>query len=112
MGSRDGRAIYGGPGRTVTLNSEPAEGARLILARWPVQGNLHTAALRRDGDARGAYRFDSLPPGEYRIVAVAPEEAGRLEEPFAIDRLLANGDSIRLGRGGHASLNLRLADLF
>jgi hypothetical protein len=52
-----------------------------------------------------------MPAGDYRVVAVRWEGREMLEQPGVIERLLAAGEKVTLGRGSAATLDLRVVEL-
>jgi hypothetical protein len=57
-------------------------------------------------DAQGHYRLPDLPPGDYRLVTLAPgEDINDLE---TIDRLAANGEKVSLAKAARESRQLEI----
>ena len=71
--SRFVATLSNGPGGihgTVRVSNELAWGAPVFLERWDSVTRQRLLDLRETRtDIRGNYRFDSLPPGEYRILS-------------------------------------------
>ncbi len=92
---------------SVTEDDEPVAGALTILARWPPPaGGYGGMVATGPVDAGGHAQFHSLPPGEYRVIAV-PYESG-LALQYGVDlveRLVALGEPVRVTRG--ASLDVK-----
>jgi hypothetical protein len=58
-------------------------GAKVMLARWPVMLGVSYPfdLVEATADGNGAFLFKGLRPGDYRVIAVAPDRRPVLEEP-------------------------------
>lgn len=83
----------------------------VVLARWPVEGNIHTTIERRKGDEQGNFRFDGLPAGEYALAAIDFGLLEELEKPFVLQRLLADAEKFKLAPGQSGTANLKLTPI-
>src|SRR5262245_16628436 len=61
-------------------------------------------------DEDGKFQFVGLAPGEYRILAVAPEVAEKLDEPHVLEQLLSAADRVTLTAGVAENQALRVTD--
>jgi hypothetical protein len=84
---------------------------QVVLAPWPVSGDLYASIFRTSGDEQGNFQFAGLAAGEYRAFAVTPENRDRLEEPGVLRGLLTNAAGIQVGEGGVGQTTLQLTAL-
>ncbi len=108
------RLRSGGPGLRVTVMDEeggPVASGAVLLApdplpqppsRWDVRYEL--------ADQNGMAVFDSLPPGRYRIIALAEGLMDPTQRFAAYERLRAKGEAVRLEPGVESRLALRPAE--
>jgi len=95
---------------TVADRDRPVEDADIVLVRWPLypddpfQGVTHATS-----DEDGSF-LSTLPPGEYRAFALAPETKDKLNEPGVLERLSARAERVTLSRGGSENLSLDVED--
>jgi protocatechuate 3,4-dioxygenase beta subunit len=96
---------------SVTDGDRPVGSAHMVLIRWPASSeDVFLSAKSVDGDEGGRFQFAGLAPGEYRILAVAPEATDKLDEPHVLERLLGRAERITLTPGGSVNLSLKLTD--
>jgi hypothetical protein len=93
----------------VAEDGHPIE-PHVVLAKWPVTGDVYEAVMTAGGGEDGRFRFTGLAPGEYRIAAVAREHANLLDAPYALERLLARGEKVTLTPAGWRRVVLKPAD--
>jgi protocatechuate 3,4-dioxygenase beta subunit len=70
----DTKGAYGVHGQVYLPDGEPAAGVEValrFLAQTEESGPLPAGILRTNTDAQGQYRFESLPPGRYGLLARA-----------------------------------------
>ncbi len=108
------RLRSGGPELRVTVMDEeggPVASGAVLLApdplpqppsRWDVRYEL--------ADQDGTAVFDSLPPGLYRVIALAEALMDPTQRFAAYERLRTKGESLRLEPGTESSLVLRPAE--
>jgi len=95
----------------VVDGDKPVGQAHIVLVRWPVsREDVYLSAKNVDGDGEGRFQFAGLAPGEYRILAVAPENLGKLDQPRILERLLSGAERVTLTGGGSQNLTLKLTD--
>ena len=104
---RDDPAILAG---TVKTGDKPAVGARVVLLPWPSGTPLDAQRSTRMAitDEAGYFRFEALPPREYRLAALSQRAASRLEEPGALQALLNDGTGILLQARAVQSVQLNM----
>jgi hypothetical protein len=68
-------------GGVVQVDGNPLRMAYVVLTSWPMPSDGMLSSLKNtSGNDNGNFRFGGLPPGDYRIVAAAPEVKDKLEE--------------------------------
>lgn len=82
----------------------------VLLAKWPVVGNVYNAVLTSAGDEDGRFQISGLSAGEYRILAVMAEDKDALDEPNVLERILARGEKIILSANGFQNVRLEPAN--
>jgi hypothetical protein len=98
-------------GGVVEVDGNPLSKASVVLTSWPMPSDGMLSSLKKaTGSASGNFRFGGLPPGDYRIVAVAPEAKDKLDEPGVLGRLFSSADTVTLSPGGFEDLHLKPAD--
>jgi hypothetical protein len=98
-------------GGVVEADGNPVSKPYVVLTSWPLPSDGMLSSLKKaSGNDNGIFRFGGLPPGDYRIVAVAPEVKGKLDEPGVLGRLLSGADTVTLSPGGFEDLDLKPAD--
>ncbi len=90
----------------VKQGDNPADGAWVVLEKWPSQTGNYWNRRPVAADENGKFQFTGLAPGEYRVFAVAREDRMRLEEPGAWERFVSAGRKITLDAGGFQNLTL------
>jgi len=94
---------------SVADGDKPALHADVVLVKWPVlPDDVYLSTKHATGDETGKYRFSGLPPGDYRIFAVA---SGRLDDPGVLYRIAGSAEAVSLDRGSAKDLALKLADV-
>jgi hypothetical protein len=98
-------------GGVVEADGNPLSKPYVVLTRWPMSPDGMAGAVKKiSGNENGKFRFSGLPPGDYRVVAVAPEFKDKLDEPGVLGRLLAGVDTVTLSPSGFEDLHLKPAD--
>lgn len=96
---------------TVNGRSSPVPRATVFAVRWPIPA---ATALRRRETQLAAHESGAfngfLPPGDYRIFALAAEDANRINEPGLLERLAQRGEKLEAERNGVYNLTLELED--
>ena len=83
---------------TVRDRDRPVVGATVILSRWPSDPKRIWANSRIATNDLGQFQFAGLAPGEYRLIAVLPEDLPKLEEPGVLLSLLNAGKKMTISR--------------
>ncbi len=96
---------------TVRDRDRPVVGATVILSRWPSDPKRIWANSRIATNDLGQFQFAGLAPGEYRLIAVLPEDLPKLEEPGVLLSLLSAGKKITISRGGFENLTIEPSSL-
>jgi hypothetical protein len=91
----------------VTRNGQQVEAPYVVLLRWPRTGQPSPVS----GDAAGQFQFARLIPGEYRVLAVAAEDAKNIHDPDVLERALARAQKVELESNRTARITLELTDL-
>jgi hypothetical protein len=88
--------------------------AAIFLLRWPAgERTIRPVSLppyqhyRISNDGR--FSIASLPPGDYRILALQPNRP-EWRDPAVLQRLLSRAERITLERGSQHSLELKMSD--
>jgi hypothetical protein len=90
----------------------PLSRAHVVLVRWPVSlEDVFLSARDTDADDAGRFQFSGLPPGDYRILAIAPDAVDKLDEPHVLERLLPRAEKVSLTGGASQNLQLKLTNL-
>lgn len=98
-------------GGVVEVDGNPLSKAYVVLTGWPMPSDGMLSSLKKmSGNDNGNFRFGGLPPGDYRIIAVAPEVKDKLDEPGVLGRLFSSADTVTLSPGGLADLHLKPSD--
>jgi Carboxypeptidase regulatory-like domain len=93
-------AIHG----TVKISSDPAGAAPVFLEAWDPVTRQRVLDLRETRtDMRGNYRFDGLPPGDYRILSTFEYAA---PDPNAFDAALARSLRVESSTDPQVDLDL------
>jgi protocatechuate 3,4-dioxygenase beta subunit len=93
----------------VVDGDSPVGQASVVLIRWPASPqDVFLSAKMITADDGGRFHFIGLAPGEYRILAVSPAAAGKLDEPHVLERLLNNAGHFELSPGGSQTLTLKV----
>ncbi len=84
--------------------------ATVVVTPWPVpapdeRGRL---VLLLKSDEAGSFTA-LLPPGAYRVFALAKDDAYRVDLPNVLERLAGGGEKLEVNRGGSGYLMLELA---
>ena len=96
---------------TVTGSDTPIARPHVVLIRWPAPpGDVFLSAKIIDGGDGGQFQYTGLAPGEYRILAVSPDTADKLDEPHVLERLLSSAERVELTAGGSQTLALKVTD--
>ena len=96
---------------SVRTNDRPVGRAHVALVRWPLEPrDLFGSVKQADADDDGKFQFGLLPAGEYRVLALPPDQRERIEEPGVLQRLLPRAERIVLERGGSQSVTLAPLD--
>jgi hypothetical protein len=100
-------AITGTVRRADKLVSNPL----LVLARWPVVGNIYHSVVTRTGSEDGKFEFTGLPEGDYRLAAVPSAQRESLQRPSILERVLARGEKVRVASGVFQNATLNETDV-
>jgi hypothetical protein len=93
----------------VVDGDSPVGQASVVLIRWPASPqDVFLSAKMITADDGGRFHFIGLAPGEYRILAVSPAAAGKLDDPHVLERLLNNAKHFELSPGGSQTLTLKV----
>ena len=96
---------------TVADGDTPMGNAHVVLIRWPASlEDVFLSAKISDGDEAGRFQFAGLAPGDYRILAVSPVTAEKLDEPRVLERLLNLAERVTLTAGASQNLSLKATD--
>ncbi|MBK9167613.1 MAG: carboxypeptidase regulatory-like domain-containing protein [Bryobacterales bacterium] len=96
----------------VVSRDQPVAKPFAILVPWPLESPSSLWPLTTtSGDENGRFRLAGLPPGEYRILAIAPALKHRIEEPNLLRRLLPSAAKAVLSPGGIQSLTLEMNEI-
>jgi hypothetical protein len=96
----DGARLSG----SVLSDHQPAAGAVLLI---PDQGSLNQTRLFQSSHA-GQYQFDSLPPGDYRLLAFDTVEGLEFRNPEALASYLSRAARVTLSPNEQASVSVEL----
>jgi hypothetical protein len=95
-------------GSVQDASNQPAPGVTVIV--YPVEERFWTPQSRRIQAARpasdGRYVFRNLPPGDYRVVAMADVEPGQWFDP-AFLRSVAGFATVSIGEGQNVTQDFR-----
>jgi len=96
---------------TVTQSDQRVAGALAVLVTWPpFPQNVFLSVQKATADEKGAFHFTGLGPGEYRLLAVAPESAQKLDEPRVLERLLGSAERVTLTPASSQNVSLKAVD--
>lgn len=90
---------------TVMDSSRPVPGARIMVLQGP--DLLPSATTGASGQTTIAH----LQPGAYRFLAIPADQLGLLDQPRALDRVLASGTSVTFKPGETRQIEMRVTDL-
>lgn len=94
---------------TAVDGDKPIGRAHVVLLKWPVSSeDVFLSAKDTNADEDGRFQFAGLAPGEYRILAVRSEASEKLDEPHALERLLAGAERITLNAGAAQKQTLQV----
>jgi hypothetical protein len=94
----------------VTANDAPAPQPYVLLFAEPSKPGDQPAA-HAQGDGQGKFHFAGVPPGEYRIAAVASAAGFEALDAAGLERLRAAAEKFELRPSAFQTVNLKLADL-
>ena len=98
-------------GGVVEVDGNPLSKPYVVLTSWPMPSDGMLASPKKtSGNDNGIFRFGGLPPGDYRVIAVAPEVKDKLDDPGVLGRLLSSADTVTLSPGGREDLHLKPSD--
>lgn len=89
----------------------PANTARVILARWPLNPDLSLSIIGAAASEVGVFRITGLADAEYRIFAYGQNAAAMLDEPGRLEQVLSTAKRFSLKRGETQTLDLNLTDI-
>jgi hypothetical protein len=81
---------------------QPSHGARIILAKWPIEGSGPMSVWSKLADGGGRFEFSGLAPGEYRVAAVPQGWFGNQTQ------VLEYGEKVTLEPRSSQSLRLKV----
>jgi len=95
-------------GRVLDARQEPAGNVTAVLVPDPAR-RLRIDLFRSIAtDARGAFRFENLPPGEYKVLAWEDVAAGAWHDPNFL-RVRENlGTVVRIAPGENAPVDVKV----
>jgi hypothetical protein len=100
-------------GGSVMDGDKPVQQPYVVLKKWPApdgQGfNLGT--LTSTGDNKGRFQFTSLPPGEYRIIALRSRDEYVYRAPGTLERAMVAAKKIELSPRAFQTVDLELREL-
>lgn len=95
----DGASVYG---EVVDGKAEPVDDAQVILVSKEKSGNISVQSVDQDSH----FRFPSVIPGGYRVLAISGITPVEAQNPELIRRYLSHARELNLGPKGQQSLNL------
>lgn len=102
--SHDGGRIGG----TVTdKDDKPAAGATVVLIPESKLRFRHDLYLHTDTDQNGHYRFETVPPGDYKLFAWEDVEPGIWFDPDFLNEVEARGQAVTVHAKGQESAKLK-----
>jgi hypothetical protein len=103
---------WGSLAATVTDGSRGVAAGVLITKEGArVEELRDTPTSVRSASANGTLASMRLAPGDYRVIAFAPEAAQRIHEPDVLRRALAAAQRVTVSPGGSQTVALRVSDL-
>ena len=97
----------------VTVRDQPVKDAVINLVRWPPPAGGYGGQSIKIGvtDEQGRFRLGGLPPGDYRVWALATNGLLWLDKTSGelLERFSRNAESVSLQRGGSQEIQLRAA---
>ncbi len=94
----------------VEVDGNPLSKAYVVLTSLPMSSDMLSSVKKTSGNDNGIFHFGGLPPGDYRVIAVAPEMKDKLDDPGVLGRLLSGADTVTLSPGGFEDLHLKPSD--
>ncbi|HXG33378.1 MAG TPA: carboxypeptidase-like regulatory domain-containing protein [Bryobacteraceae bacterium] len=102
----DGAALHG---RIVRKDDEPAADALAVLAPAPLTTAVSPyEILIRGADQHGRFEIESIPPGEYRLLAFEDVTAGEAKSAEFLRGYLSRATEIRLGPHETRTVSVRV----
>ena len=93
----------------VIEGDEPVTGARVVLAPWPAdEAQIFLSRRNQTTDEEGRFRFQNLPAGDYRLVAVYADDYEELEKPHVLANLAGEADEVTLSESGAVAVTVTL----
>jgi len=94
---------------SVTAGSKPVGLVLVAAVPWPVppEDTRLSALTSAMADDQGRFQIDGLAPGEYRVLALAPDVFRRLRESSLI-LLFSSAERVTLERGSSQSISLKI----
>jgi hypothetical protein len=101
-------AVLGG----VTDGHDPVSQPHVVAVPLSEDPNDPLLSItERDGDKSGNFQIHGLPPGEYRVFAIATSDKAKLDAPGVLAKLLGDALKIELAPGVMQNIQLRLLEL-
>jgi len=79
---------------------------RAVVALFPADGKGKPASLQ--ADAKGAFHFNAVPPGDYNLLAWGDVSRDDLENPQFVNRFANSATAISVAANGSATASLKI----
>lgn len=83
----------------------------VVLSPSPLDTDVFADIRSTEGDEDGQFRFEGLPPGEYRVIAVPVEVKGALERPHVLEGLLRSAEKLSLSGRQALTVQVKFSSL-
>jgi hypothetical protein len=91
-------------GTTVGEDDQPVGGA--VVGLFAADGKGKPASLQ--ADAKGAFHFDAVPPGDYKLIAWGDVSRDDLENPEFVKRFDSQATAVSIAANGSATASLKV----
>jgi hypothetical protein len=85
-------------------DDQPVGGA--VVGLFPADGKGKPASLQ--ADAKGAFHFNAVPPGDYRLIAWGDVSRDDLENPEFVKRFYNMATAVSIAASGSATASLKV----
>jgi hypothetical protein len=96
-------------GRVTDERAADAEGTVVLFpadeSRWTTGGAPIRSART---DQKGIFRMDTLPPGEYYVIALDAVQTWEINDPEFLESVKSRAERVTLREGGSSQLTLRI----